>query len=59
MMQSQSSTGTNTTGDQNTTSPLGDIGKNMGFDMGLSDKYKNSDQYKNGGIGVGLGLIWG
>jgi len=49
MNQAQSSTGTNTTDNQNTTSPLGDVGKKMGFDMGLSDKYKNSDQYKNGG----------
>lgn len=54
MMQSQSSTGTNTTGDQNTTSPLGDMGRKMGVDLRTSDQINNSGGNTNtGGTNTG------
>jgi len=41
-MEPQSSTGTNNTGNQNATSPLGDISRKMGIDMRTSDQINNS-----------------
>jgi hypothetical protein len=51
-MDSKNSTGTNTTGNQNTgdaTSPLGDMGRKMGIDMRTSDQINNSGGTTNSG----------
>ena len=54
MMQPQSSTGTNTTGNQNATSPLGDMGRKMGVDLRTSDQINNSGGNTNtGGTNTG------
>jgi hypothetical protein len=48
-MESQSSTGTNTTGNQNATSPLTDNMRKMGIDMRTSDQINNSGGNTNTG----------